>query len=97
MAIEKKDLTLKKNESLELDVKANTEFNKLSVSKYGAEYSGYLIVIKDKTGKIFMLKANKSAFQKIADKIMKMTEASEFDDRTGEERKGVQAPPKRKE
>ncbi len=95
LAIEKKDLALKKNESLELDVKANTEFNKLSVNKYGAEYSGYLIVIKDKTGKIFMLKANKSAFQKIADKIMKMTESSEFDDRTGEERKGVvQAPPK---
>jgi uncharacterized membrane protein len=95
LTIEKKDLALKKNESLELDVKANTEFNKLSVNKYGAEYSGYLIVIKDKTGKIFMQKANKSAFQKIADKIMKMTESSEFDERTGEERKGVPPPGRR--
>ncbi|MFA6566956.1 MAG: hypothetical protein WCS96_01970 [Victivallales bacterium] len=93
LAVEKKDLSLKKNESLDIEIKANSEFNKLSFCKYGAEYCGYLIVIKDKTGKIFTVKTNRPAFQKFADKIVKMSESSEFDERTGEERKGVPPPP----
>ncbi|HCE45572.1 MAG TPA: hypothetical protein DET40_18685 [Lentisphaeria bacterium] len=95
LAVEKKDLNLKKKETLDLDVKAASEFNKLNVNKYGAEYCGYFIVIKDKGGKVFAVKTNKAPFQKLTEKILKMDESYEFDDRTGEEMKGV-PPPRRR-
>ncbi|HBC86944.1 MAG TPA: hypothetical protein DCZ94_08330 [Lentisphaeria bacterium] len=95
LMLEKKDLSIKKKETVELDMKGNTEFNKMNVNKYGAEYGGYMIIIKDKSDKIFSVKTNKPALQKLLDKIVKMDELFEFDDRTGEERTGPPPPVRR--
>lgn len=56
------------------------EYDSNDYAKFGHKYEGYLLIMKDSSGEIFMKKGYPSKFERIADKITKLEENSLFDD-----------------
>lgn len=80
---EKKDLNLKAKAKYENVLDVRVEYDKSFSYQYGYTYYGYIAVVRDDAGKIFVIKTTKPKLSKIFEEIKDLPEETGFDLRTG--------------